>query len=249
MERKRVFLADLQQLDPADLGTLAAHPGHIVVKVKQNVMLDPPLQELSPTAYVVDPANISDDDLDVLRNLSDVGKLIRVKTPDADAPPSKTDELHAQNSIATARLQRETSDDQGTYGTLLCNVRGNQRVFHTLELPWRGNERNVSCIPAGRYMCSYEYTNKVIGDVRNWYLAHDVPGRSGILFHPGNWAGDRAKGFHSDVRGCILVGKGKVLLDSPTTDKQMAVTDTRTACKELAQFFATQPFELEVVDA
>src|SRR5699024_10790817 len=36
----------------------------------------------------------------------------------------------------------------GTNGTLL--LRG-APICHTIELPWRGNRTNVSCIPAGRY--------------------------------------------------------------------------------------------------
>jgi hypothetical protein len=65
----------------------------------------------------------------------------------------------------------------------------------TIERAWRDNRRNISCIPEGRYKCRrvvsprFGTTFEVIG----------VPGRSNILFHAGNTAGDS--------RGCILLGE------------------------------------------
>lgn len=50
----------------------------------------------------------------------------------------------------------------------------------TLELPWKNNERRVSCIPDGTYKCTRENHKKF-----GWcYRLHDVPNRDGILIHP-----------------------------------------------------------------
>lgn len=83
--------------------------------------------------------------------------------------------------------------DECTYGVM--HVNGFPR-FVTLELPWRNNERNVSCIPVGSYECSQFRSRKYGSTIR----VNSVPERSGIIFHVGN--------FPEDTRGCVLVGTG-----------------------------------------
>jgi len=58
----------------------------------------------------------------------------------------------------------------------------------TLELPWLDNEREISCIPAGTYKCE-RLNHPRFGHC--WWVK-DVPGRSEILFHSGNYASERA---------------------------------------------------------
>jgi hypothetical protein len=65
----------------------------------------------------------------------------------------------------------------------------------TLEPPWQHNMRNISCIPAGEYVVKKHFSRK-FGDC---FHVLDVPNRSGILIHAGNYV--------QDTRGCILVGK------------------------------------------
>lgn len=81
--------------------------------------------------------------------------------------------------------------DNQTYGVL--SIAGRPR-FVTCEDIWKNNERNISCIPPGKYTCKH-YDSPTFGFT---YLVESVPDRSGILFHPGN--------DHTDTRGCILVG-------------------------------------------
>ena len=64
----------------------------------------------------------------------------------------------------------------------------------TLEPPDRENERNVSSIPTGQYICKPWDSSKY---GKTWHVA-DVYKRSGILFHPGNFVGH--------TQGCILLG-------------------------------------------
>jgi hypothetical protein len=64
----------------------------------------------------------------------------------------------------------------------------------TLELPYLENHKDISCIPPGEYKCE-RITSVKFGLC---FIVKDVPGRSGILFHSGN--------FTTDTEGCILPG-------------------------------------------
>lgn len=91
---------------------------------------------------------------------------------------------------------------EGTNGELYCD---DKRVCYTIELPWRGNARGVSCIPEGRYRLVRRYSQRY----GHHLLVQGVPGRSLILVHPANNAG-------KELRGCIapvsqLTGAGKGL--------------------------------------
>jgi hypothetical protein len=67
-----------------------------------------------------------------------------------------------------------------------------------LELPDNGNQQNTSCIPEGVYDCiKVESTER-----GKHFKVLNVPGRSGILIHIGNYAA----GIHTDTRGCIIPG-------------------------------------------
>ena len=64
----------------------------------------------------------------------------------------------------------------------------------TLERPWLGNESGMSCIPEGDYLCKKYDSTRFI----NTFQVMDVPKRSKILFHKGNYV--------HDSTGCILLG-------------------------------------------
>ncbi|MFH6985384.1 DUF5675 family protein [Marinoscillum luteum] len=90
---------------------------------------------------------------------------------------------------------------EGTSGSLFDGV---QLVCSTIELPWRENQRMVSCIPEGRYELVKRYTKK-----RGWHLlVKNVPNRSGILFHPANDALKELKGCIAPVSQVVGPGKG-----------------------------------------
>lgn len=99
-------------------------------------------------------------------------------------------------------LDRGLSTDQGTPGVL--STLGFSVL--TLELPWRDNATNVSSIPAGDYPIEFVKARRSFSGFRWLYWVKDVPGRSGILIHVGNFAGDRALGLRTDSWGCILPG-------------------------------------------
>lgn len=66
----------------------------------------------------------------------------------------------------------------------------------TLELPWRFNASNISCIPAGTYEIE-KYDSAANGKC---LLLSGVTGRTWIQIHSGN--------FTRDTLGCVLVGDG-----------------------------------------
>lgn len=131
-------------------------------------------------------------------------------------------------------LLRDPSSDQGTLG----NVFVDGRLFcHAVELPDRDNQQRISFIPKGKYLCKWHKSPKY-----GWvYLVTGVPGRSFILIHPGNWAGDVRKGFKSNSMGCLLFGRRRGLLSG-----QKAVMVSRPAVRDFNRKMAKQDFYLLV---
>lgn len=135
-----------------------------------------------------------------------------------------------------AGLRRLEHGDQGTRGVLILP----DAVFcNTLELPWRDNRPNVSCIPCGEYDVAIRQSPR-FGPV---YHVKDVPGRTFIEIHSGNLAGDTAKGYRTHVEGCILLGQyfGRI-------EGQVAVLVSRPTVRKLMERLDGKPFRLVVED-
>lgn len=105
----------------------------------------------------------------------------------------------------------------------------------TLELPWKDNENRVSCIPtddykvkirSGEESASYDYTH---------YHVQDVPDRTWILIHAGN--------YHTQILGCILVGRTFTDINS---DGQLDVTSSRATLRKLIDVLGDE-FTLEII--
>ena len=92
-------------------------------------------------------------------------------------------------------LIRDTFTDQSTLGKLYLN---GEYMCDTLENPWLNNQRNISCIPDGRYDVRIRLARESATRDYIHLLVQEVPERSYILFHIGNTA--------KDTQGCILVG-------------------------------------------
>ena len=91
-----------------------------------------------------------------------------------------------------------TYDPEGTNGELKL------MVCNTIELPWLRNQRNVSCIPEGRY----ELRKRFIKKFGLHLLVVDVPDRSWILIHPANDAKTQLKGCIAPVTQLTGPGRG-----------------------------------------
>ena len=97
--------------------------------------------------------------------------------------------------------------------------------FKALELPWKNNERRVSCIPAGTYQI-IKHTSPKFGQC---YWVQDVPNRSEILIHPAN--------YHRQLLGCIAPGRDFIDIDG---DGQLDVTASKATMAQLLSFDCTE---------
>jgi hypothetical protein len=136
-------------------------------------------------------------------------------------------------------LLRIIESDEGTFGKL---------IFEDLrfecfsgEQPDRDNKRNISRIPSGEYLCKVRYSPHF---KRLLYEVTDVKDRSNILIHPGNYCGDRDKGYRSDLRGCIALGKHFGELNG-----QKAILISKVAVNEFMDLLDYKPFKLIIIDA
>ena len=133
-------------------------------------------------------------------------------------------------------LKRILSSDAGTLGILY--VEGVQ-FCRTLELPWRDNIPNISCIPTGKYTVEKGHMFKYEVD---HYLISAVPERSGIFIHGGNYAGDTAKGYKTHVQGCILLGQ-----DWDLVGDQFGITNSKPSVTAFEKFLNWENFQLTIL--
>lgn len=104
---------------------------------------------------------------------------------------------------------------------------GNKVLFtcNTMELPDRGNERRVSCIPTGTYKVVPYSSPKF----KSAYHILNVPNRDAILIHPANTV--------ADLLGCIGVG---------IFSKIGTISESRTTLARLKK--AATSFNLVILD-
>ena len=95
-------------------------------------------------------------------------------------------------------LIRDTFSENSILGELFVN---GERMCDTLELPYKDNQKSISCIPAGEYSVRLRPARQSATRDYLHLLVQDVKDRSYILFHRGNTA--------KDTRGCILVGQSR----------------------------------------
>lgn len=138
--------------------------------------------------------------------------------------------------MKTYKLIRQETSDEGTFG-ILQDEQGTV-LFQTAELPRLGgnpaieNEVRLDCIPTGRYIAAITQSPKF----KRVYLLKNVKGRSAILIHAGNYAGNTAKGYKSDIAGCILLGKRRGILNG-----QKVVLDSQIALNEFMVLAGGEP--------
>lgn len=148
--------------------------------------------------------------------------------------------------MQTLLLTRTETSEEGTFGTLTGKSTGTFICF-TAELPkYAGNpdvlnERRTDCIPTGTYLCKIKTEWSKFGLV---YRLENVPNRSEILIHKGNYAGDKTKGFKSDVEGCILLGTKLT-----TNLGQKVVSGSKVAFDYFMEIMKKEDFELEIIEA
>lgn len=109
-----------------------------------------------------------------------------------------------------------------TLGVLSVFDEKNDLAFtcKSLELPWKDNQRKISCIPEDEYLV----VKRKAHELRKYDHFHvtNVPGRDWILIHTGNKV--------SQILGCILVGDKFVHLDN---DGNLDVANSTVTLKML----------------
>lgn len=146
-------------------------------------------------------------------------------------------------SAIIARLLRSPSTDQGTFGRLVFG----QHTLHTTELPWRNNRPQRSCIPVGAYQVALVNSPK-FGRV---YGVANVPGRSNVLIHSANLAGDVDLGWQTQLHGCIAPAERLGAMQIPATATyqarmQAAGLISRPALATFMAWAGGNPFTLEI---
>ena len=137
--------------------------------------------------------------------------------------------------LPQVNLLRTETGPHGTFGILVIP---GKTTLHSLELPWKDNKANVSCIPTGKYKCLWTYS-PAFG--RMMYILEAVPKRSGIRIHSGNYAGDKNLGYKSNLLGCISFGTKLGVLSG-----QKVVLNSVVAVRQLESAMNKQPFILNI---
>ncbi len=139
-------------------------------------------------------------------------------------------------------INRQKQNNKQIIGTLfviddnkICLLNKNESIIFdclTLELPNKNNQKNISRIPAGIYQVRKRYSEK-----HQWHFKIlDVPGRTYILIHAGN--------FYTDIEGCVLVGDK---LKDINKDGFQDVLNSRKTLDKILEIVPDQ-FELRIYD-
>lgn len=123
-------------------------------------------------------------------------------------------------NLLIKRIKNYKHSDKQTIGNAYAFNENNGVGYtcRTLELPWKDNERRVSCIPEGEY----EVIKHISPKFGECFWIQDVPNRSEILIHVSNYV--------RELLGCVAVGKSHTDIDK---DGLVDVTSSKATMKEL----------------
>lgn len=140
-------------------------------------------------------------------------------------------------------LQRAPFGAVNTKGQLSMVSDDGAEQFYcdTLELAWRDNEKEVSCVSCGTYSIT-PYKSIRLG---RCFLVSDVPGREAILIHAGNYASSDEE-YKSDIQGCILVGAGYSDINN---DGIAEILNSRMTLNGLVTMLTKPTYQLEIRNA
>lgn len=128
-------------------------------------------------------------------------------------------------------IDRLSDTGHATFGQLIDDE--NRKIAVTLERPWLGNQRSVSCVPPGVYFAHRRFSPKHGYEV---FELADVPYRDNIELHIGNLA-------HRDSLGCILLGNRFGLVDG-----ENGILESRAAFQRFMDIMRGQDtFRLSII--
>lgn len=134
-----------------------------------------------------------------------------------------------QYKMSEVILQRNTDTGFETLGEIAFNGFSAK----TLERPWKNNQKDISCIPKGQYTCKWTRSFRFpLGS----YEVQNVPNRSGIRFHLGN--------YFFDVDGCILLGDS---FSDINKDGKVDVLNSKITISKFESFMNRQDFNLKII--
>lgn len=97
-------------------------------------------------------------------------------------------------------------------------------TFPTIELPWKNNQADISCVSIGEYLIERFYSQRFKMEL---FRLLNVPNRDAIEIHPANT-------IH-DLLGCIGLGLSFGIIDTKGHGQVWGVRDSRAA---ISQFMA-----------
>jgi hypothetical protein len=101
------------------------------------------------------------------------------------------DSMEARSMAFEIWINRVYAHPQSIVGVLYAN---NNQLCYSLELPWKDNQNNISCVPVG----SYRAITRADGNL-GWRIELLlVPNRTRVELHVGN--------YPSNSIGCVLLG-------------------------------------------
>ncbi|MDI1256296.1 MAG: DUF5675 family protein [Flavobacterium sp.] len=138
-----------------------------------------------------------------------------------------------------ATLTRNSDSDKETLGSLTVISDNGQRYnCKTLELLWKNNASQVSCIPTGTYTCKFTRSNRLSTEAKKdvfTYEVQNVKDRAGIRIHSAN--------YFFQLLGCIALGNTVLDING---DHIPDVTNSKATIKAFEQFMGGEDFLLEV---
>lgn len=140
------------------------------------------------------------------------------------------DKIETMSLYPLAILTRKTFTDKETLGEIVCYNGTNEIKFKTLELPWKNNKKDISCIPTGTYVCTWTRSFKFPNGT---YEVKNVSGRSGIRIHVAN--------YYTQIQGCIAIGTD---IKDINNDRQIDTINSNIAFNTMNGFFGKKSFTL-----
>lgn len=126
-------------------------------------------------------------------------------------------------------ILKRTYSEKQTVGVFEMNG----DIYNTVELPWKDNQKQKSCIPEGVYICTRRFSEKY----GLHYHVQGVVDRSYILIHPANYT--------KQLLGCLAPGDRLVDMDK---DGLMDVVNSRVTLNKMLEFLG-ESFILEIKKA
>ena len=135
-----------------------------------------------------------------------------------------------------AKLLRIIKSDKETLGVLITEETNEIFVCKSLELAWKGNQSNISCIPAGEYICKWTrsvHLSQLKGEDVFTYQVFDVPEREGIRIHSAN--------YFTQIQGCVALGSA---LKDINSDGQLDAVHSGETVAKFAEIMNHEDFKL-----